>query len=842
MIFNKQFMNKDFLKKATPYLFAIFVFLAITLVYFSPLLEGKKLKQHDISMYKGMSKEIADFRDDTGEEALWTNSMFGGMPAWQISVQYKGNLMRYVDKVITLGLPYPANFVFLYFLGFFILLLVLRVNPWVSLSGAIAFALSSYFFIILGAGHTSKAHAIGYMAPVLAGIILTYRGKYWQGTLLTAVALSLEIMSGHLQITYYLLIFVVVYGMYRLTQTIIDKNYRNFAKATGMLMVAALLAVLTHSTNIWATYEYGQETMRGAPELTKNLENKSGGLNRDYITQWSYGQGETWSFILPNAKGGASSLIGQQKALDKADPAFRRNVAQQSAYWGDQPGTSGPVYVGVIVMFLFVLGLFIVNDKIKWVLLAVTVLSIMLAWGHNFQWFTDIFIDYVPGYNKFRAVSMILVIAELAIPILAFLALNKMVTQPEVLQNRKPFYISLGLTGGVLLFFYMMPTAFFSFFSHYEDAQFRELQRTNDTGRVLLFMDSLEAVRIAIFKADALRSLLFVLLAAGLIFLYSLKKIKAGWLVAGITILIVIDMVGVNRRYLNNDNFTRARNVDVPFAASMANKLILEDLDPDFRVLDLTKSTFNDASCSYFHKSIGGYHGAKLQRYQDIIEFYLSPEIGDLVNRLPGQKPQSQLQQILSEQSVLNMLNMKYIILRPDMQPLPNGSAMGHAWFVEKIKIVNSPDEEIEALGMVDLRTTAIVDKRFENKLNGTNYSGDKTARINLDSYAPNNLKYSYQSNKEKLAVFSEIFYSKGWNAYLDGEKVPYLRANYILRALVLPEGNHDIEFKFEPKVWVVGEKVSYVSSLLLILLLLGAVAYEVKLVVGSRKQKKVNG
>jgi len=411
-------MNKEKIKKSgglwqnnyTVYLVAIVVFLVITMVYFSPLLEGKKLKQHDISMWKGMSKEIADYREATGDEALWTNSMFGGMPAWQISVKSSGNLTSYISKIVTLGLPYPANAVFVYFLGFFILMLVLKVDPWVAIIGSIAFALSSYFFIILGAGHTSKAYAIGYMAPVLAGIILAFRGKYWQGGLLTAVALALEIKSGHLQITYYLLIIVIVYGIYKLIETITSKQYSHFFKASGILIAAALLAVLTHTTNLWSTYDYGQDTMRGTPELTKDAINKSSGLDKDYITAWSYGIGETWSFLIPSVKGGASGLLGNVDEIKEADPAYRSAISQQSnAYWGDQPGTSGSVYMGAIVMFLFVLGLFIVKNKLKWVLLTVTILSVLLGWGKNWMPFTDLFIDYIPGYNKFRAVSMILV-------------------------------------------------------------------------------------------------------------------------------------------------------------------------------------------------------------------------------------------------------------------------------------------------------------------------------------------------------------------------------------------------------------------------------------------------
>ena len=437
--------KKKILSALAPYLVAIFVFIGITLVYFSPLLEGKKLKQHDIAMFKGMSKEIVDFRESTGQEALWTNSMFGGMPAWQISVKYTGNLMRYVDRMITLGLPYPANFVFLYFLGFFILLLVLRVDPWLSIAGAIAFALSSYFFIILGAGHTSKAHAIGYMAPVLAGIILTFRGKYRQGALLTAVALALEIKAGHLQITYYLLLMVLVYGFFKLIDAITQKTLPSFLKTTGILLIAALLAVLTHSTNLWATYQYGKDTMRGKPELTKEKAITSDGLDRDYITSWSYGKEETWSLLIPDAKGGASGMLGNVDAIKKADPAYRSMISNQTnAYWGDQPGTSGPVYVGAIVIFLFILGMFIVRGRFKWALFSITVLSILLSWGHNMMWFTDFFIDYIPGYNKFRAVTMTLVMAELAMPLLAFLALNEVIKNPVLLKQKiNYFYISL---------------------------------------------------------------------------------------------------------------------------------------------------------------------------------------------------------------------------------------------------------------------------------------------------------------------------------------------------------------------------------------------------------------
>ena len=832
-------MKNQLLNKSWPYLAALVVFLTITLVYFSPVLEGKKLKQHDIKMYKGMSKEIVDFREKTGEEPLWTNSMFGGMPAWQISVRYKANLIRYVDKILMLGLPGPANYVFLYFLGFFILMLVLKNDPWVSMLGAIAFALSSYFFIILGAGHTSKAHAIGYMAPVLAGIILAYRqGKLWQGALLFTLALALEIQAGHLQITYYLLLLVMVYGIYELIESVREKQLPRFAKVSGILVLGALLAASTHITNLWATYDYGKDTMRGKPELTKDLENKSGGLDRDYITHWSYGIGETWSLMIPNVKGGASGAIGQQKALEKADPAYRNTIAGQSAYWGDQPGTSGPVYVGAFVVFLFILGLFIVKNKFKWALLAATILSIFLAWGKNWMGFTDFFIDYIPGYNKFRAVSMTLVIAELTIPILAFMALGVLIkNRDELKENPKPIYYSLGITAGISLLFYLFPTMFFSFLSDYEVQQFASMKSTADPVQLATFMTSLEDVRIAIFKADAIRSFIFIVLAGGLTLAFVKGYISKAILLVALGILLVADMGSVDKRYLNNKNFERARSVEEPFKASFANQEILKDSDPDFRVLDLTKSTFNDASCSYFHKSIGGYHGAKLQRYQDLIDAYIQPEISKIIEILKSGTTQAKIDALFRNLEVLDMLNAKYVIYNPDAPPLINRYAFGHAWFVPEYIYVNSADEEIDALASANLRRTAVVDRRFANILGERDFKLDMSANVYLETYAPNYLKYTYNAAQEQLVVFSEIYYNKGWKAYLNGEEAPYFRANYVLRAMVVPAGNGTIEFKFEPKVWAIGEKISFVASLLLILLLVGAAWVEIK----KLREKKIS-
>ncbi len=819
-------MNNRFFKKAAPYLVALLVFLSITVVYFSPLFEGQRLKQHDIAMYKGMSKEIIDFRAKTGEEPLWTNSMFGGMPAWQISVDYKDNLFRYVDRIIRLGLPQSAGYVFLYFLGFFILLLVLRVDPWLSIVGAVAFALSSYFFIILGAGHTSKAHAIGYMAPVLAGIILTYRGKLWGGGLLTAIALTLEIIAGHLQITYYLLLLVVIYGVYQLIKSWQEKRMAYFWKATSVLVAAAGIAVAINITPLWGTAQYGKYTMRGKPVLTKEKQNKSGGLDRDYITAWSYGIGETWSLMIPDVKGGASGYIGfENKALDKADPRYRRVIAQQNAYWGNQPGTSGPVYAGAIMVFLFVLGMFLLDDKFKWALFAATVLAILFSWGKNFMGLTNFLIDYLPGYNKFRAVSMILVIAELTIPLLGILTVNKLLKEPGLLLKRKKaFYISLGLTAGIGILFYLFPDTFFSFFSRFEAKQFAQLRLNNDPAQVTLFTDSLKNVRIAIFRADVLRSLFFILAAAALLYLYGLGKLKKNWLVVILGLLVLVDMAGVDRRYLNKENFEPARRAEKPFRETIADRYIFRDKSPDYRVLDLTKNVFNDASTSYFHFSIGGYHGAKLQRYQDIIDEYLMKEISDLRKVFASKPTPDKVASALEREQVINMLNTKYIIYNPKVEPVLNTHAFGNAWMVQSVKMVNNADEAIAALGTTDLRAVAVVDKQFAGLLNEKRFPLDASAGIRLLHYAPNLLKYEFRAKVPQLVVFSEIYYPKGWEAFVDGKKTPYFRADYLLRAMVVPAGHHEIVFRFAPVAWQVGEVVSLIFSVILLLLAVGFV------------------
>ncbi|MBK9292673.1 MAG: YfhO family protein [Bacteroidetes bacterium] len=814
------------LRSGWPFYTAILVFVMVTFAYLHPLLEGKQIEQHDIAMYKGMSKEISDFRERTGKEPLWTNSMFGGMPSWQISVVYTGNLIRHVKKVINLGMSYPASTVFMYFFGFYILLLVMRVDPWLSIAGALAFGFSSYFFIILNAGHSSKANAIGYMAPVLAGIILAFRGKYAEGGLLTAIALALQLEANHLQITYYLLLLVVVLGIFQLADAIRFKTLPQFFKAFGVLLTAAIVAALTVGTNLYATWEYGKESMRGKPVLTKNVEDQTKGLDRSYITHWSYGIGETWSLMIPNAKGGATKAIGSDHpALDQASREFRRALAQQNAYWGDQPGTSGPVYTGAIVVFLFVLGLFVVKGRYKWILLSGTILSILLSWGKNFMPFTNFFLDYVPGYDKFRAVSMTLVIADLTMPLLGFLALWEVYKNPGLLgQKNKWLYIAYGATGGLALLFFLMPTVFFNFFSQYELEQFARLRQENpaDAGQVNLFMQELEKVRVAIFKKDAIRSFLFITLSAALIFAFTRQKIKAQWLTAALTVLVLLDMVPVDTRYLNASDFIPRRKFENPFEATTANREILQRQQPNERVLDLTHSTFNDATASYFHHSVGGYHGAKLQRYQDLIEHHLQPEISAIARTLNNNPTLASIQQTMRDWQALNMLNTRYIIFNPDASPITNPYAYGDAWPVHSLVWVDNPNNEIDAISEHQLDKVAIVHREFEGLLAGLPASDSLSGKVELLSYEPNHLVYKAELEKESFVVFSQIWYTAGWKAYVNGEEKPLIRANYVLRGLRLPAGESQVEMKFEPKVWRTGQAISLASSGLLILLLLG--------------------
>jgi len=780
------------IKKLSPHLIVILLFVGISFAYFSPVMQGKVLDMPDIKHWKGMSKEISDFRESTGQEALWTNSMFSGMPAYQISVRYKANLINYVDKIIKLGMPRPANMLFLYLLGFYLLLLSLRVDYRLSVIGAIAFAFSSYFFIIIMAGHMSKAHAIAYVPMVVAAVLYTYRGRRMLlGGVLTALTVALEINCNHFQITYYLLLILLLIGIVQFVKDLKANNLTSFAKRSGVLVLAALLASGTAITRLSTTMEYGTESTRGKSELTNNLDNKTSGLDKDYATSWSYGIAESFTLLIPDFYGGASQgeLTTESETyqeLRKRTSNAKQLIKQLPLYWGDQPFTSGPTYAGSIVMFLFIFGLLFVKSEMRvWILLA-TIMSIMLAWGKNFMPLTDLFLDYFPGYNKFRAVSMILVIAEFTIPLLGFVALNKFIkSDKSEKEKKKPLQLAFYIVGGLTLLFALMPSMFFDFVG----GQDASLEKNGWP------IDALQSDRAGLLSADAWRSFIFIALTFATLWMYLKNKLQSKYVILIVGVLILADMWTVNKRYLNDDHFVRKSKVETPYQPTQADNQILNDKDPNFRVYNQSVSTFNDASTSYFHKSIGGYHGAKLKRYQELIENHIAK----------------------GNMAVLNMLNTKYFITSKG-QAQQNPGTMGNAWFINEINTVANADAEITALNGFNPANTAIVDVRFSEQM--IDVLDNVGTSITLTEYKPNYLKYNSTSLKNGIAIFSEIYYDKGWNAYVDGELKPHFRANYVLRGMQIPAGKHVVEFKFEPSTYKTGETISLASSVILLLLL----------------------
>ncbi|HNV80815.1 MAG TPA: YfhO family protein [Tenuifilaceae bacterium] len=799
---------KTLLKNSYPHLIAIAIFLITSYIYFFPLLEGKGLQQHDIEQFRGSAREIIEHREKYGEEPLWTNSMFSGMPAYLISTKYTGNLLNRIDYLLQFG-KRPASTIFFTLVGFYILLLVLGVNPWLSIVGAFAYALSSYFFIIITAGHNAKMHAISYVAPMIAGLILTLKGKHLSGLALFALFLGLNLDAGHVQITYYAAFIMLAIGIAHLAGVIRKKEYVGFSKAIGVLAIAALLAVGANFSRLYFTWESGKYSIRGPSELTSEKENKASGLDRGYALDWSYGVGETFNLLIPNLMGGSSmdapganseaySFLRKHgyphgQAIEFLNASFRN-------YWGPQPMTMGPVYIGAIVFFLFFLALFLIKGPYKWAILGVTILAIMLAWGRNFMPLTNLFFNYFPGYNKFRTVSMILYIAELTIPLLGIMAVKK-IYDGEVGKSEflKAFKWALGITGGLCLFFILFGGSVLTFLNEHELSFLSEQQGTP-------YFDLFEAIksdRKSLMQADALRSLAFILLGAGALLGFYFKKIKPPYFIALLGLFIVSDMWVVNRRYLNSKNFIPINKVEKPFSPSKADEQILADKALYYRVYNLTVSPFNDASTSYFHKSIGGYHGAKLMRYQEIINHHITK----------------------GNMAVLNMLNTKYLIERGEQGPVAriNPDALGNAWFTDSIIMVNNADEEIQALNNFDPATTAIVDKRFAHLVESYNPSPDGNDWIRLTNYKANELIYSYNLASPRLAIFSDIYYPAGWTALVDGKPATYFRANYILRAMVLQPGSHEVIFRFKPRMFTIGHFVDLTSSLLILLLLMGA-------------------
>ena len=848
------------LKKCLPDVLAVLLFAVLAFAYFFPAdIEGRILYRHDASAGRGAGQEGIEYLQKTGERSRWTNALFGGMPTYQMAPSYGStNLLTKVVNAYHLWLPENVWYVFAYLLGFYILLRAFDFRQHLAALGSIIWAFSTYFLIIIAAGHIWKVWALAYLPPMIAGLVLAYRGKYLWGLLLTAVFTAFEINANHVQMTYYYLFIIIAMVIAWLIEAIKEKQMARFLKATAVCLVGAAIGVSINLSNLYHTWQYSKESMRGKSELVKeNSSNQtSSGLERDYITQWSYGIGETWTLLIPNTKGGASMPLSQSEtAMKHADQDFLPIYQQIGQYWGEQPGTSGPVYVGAFVMMLFILGLFIVKGPVKWALLAVTILSILLSWGKNFMGFTDFFIDYVPMYAKFRTVASILVIAEFTIPLLAMLALRELFTvyslqftgdnhagsdglASKSSVNRKPssvnrklstvnkyLLISFLLTGGIALLFAVMPSMFFdSFISTSEMHAIKSLPAEY----IQPLVANLTEMRQAVFTSDCWRTFVIIVVGTCLLLLCQYGKLKPEYTVGAILVLCLIDLWQVNKRYLNDEMFVPEAEREAPQQKTQTDELILRDQNLDYRVLNLASNTFNENETSYYHKSIGGYHAAKLRRYQEMIEAYINPEMQSLfkgVSEAGGDMTQVNGDSICP---VLNMLNTRYFIFPlqgGQTVPIQNPYAYGNAWFVDKLDYVDNANDEIAAVGKIDLRHQAVADAKFKEQL-GEATAQDTLSLVNITSYEPNRLTYDVSSDKGGVLVFSEIYYP-GWEAKVDGQPVELGRVDYILRALNIQPGKHEVELSFFPKSVNATETVAYVAYVLLLLLVLGGVFME---------------
>lgn len=810
------------LRRCLPDVLAVLLFAVLAFAYFFPAdTEGRILFQHDASAGRGAGQEQAEYFQRTGERTRWTNSLFCGMPTYQLAPSYSSDKpLSEISKAYHLWLPENVWYVFAYLLGFYILLRAFDFRRSLAALGSVVWAFSSYFFIIIAAGHIWKVMALCYLPPMIAGVVLAYRGRYLWGLLVTALFTALEINANHVQMTYYYMFIILFMAIAFIVEAARRKDYKHIAKATAVCAAGAAIGLCMNLSNLYHTWQYSKESMRGKSELVKkNSGNQTdSGLERDYITQWSYGVGETWTLLVPNTKGGASVPLSRSKtAMEHADNTFLPVYQQIGQYWGEQPGTSGPVYVGAFVLMLFVLGLFIVKGPLKWALLAATVLSVLLSWGHNFMWFTDLFIDYMPMYSKFRTVASILVIAEFTIPLLAMLALKKVVDEPELLTRKiKYVYASFALTGGIALLFALMPSVFFP--DYISSSEMHALSRI-PSDQLQPLLANLTEMRKAVFTADCWRSFWIVVIGTLLLLLFKAGKLRSQYMIAAVTVLCLVDMWAVNKRYLNDEMFVPKSVRESPVEMTAAEQQIMQDKSLDYRVLNLATNTFNENETSYYLKSIGGYHAAKLRRYQEMIEAYISPEmheVFDAVAESGGDMTKVKGDSIFP---VLNMLNAKYFILplqSGQTVPLQNPYAYGNAWFVDKLNYVDNANGEIDMVGKLDLRHEAVADRRFSDALSQSRRQ-DSTSVVRITSYEPNRLTYDVSSTAGGVIVFSEIYYP-GWTATVDGTEVPVGRVNYVLRAISVKPGNHKVELAFFPKSVTTTETVAYVSYALLLL------------------------
>ena len=820
-------------KKFLPDVVVIAVFAIISFAYFFvPITQGKILYQHDASAGVGAAQEMTEYQNRTGETTRWTDSIFGGMPTYQMSPSYQStDGLSQVMNAYHLWLPDNVWFLFAYLLGFYILLRAFDFRQSLAALGSVMWAFSSYFLIIIAAGHLWKVMALAYLPPMIAGVVLAYRGRYLSGFIVTALFTAFEIKANHVQMTYYYLFIILFMVIGYLVKSIREKQLAVFLKATGVLAAAALIGIAINLSSLYHTWQYQKESMRGKSELVKKdaANQTSSGLDRDYITQWSYGIDETLTLLVPDAKGGASVPLSKNAtAMAKADPQIQSMIPQLydafPQYFGTQPGTSGPVYVGAFVLFLFILGLFIVKGPMKWALLAATVLSVLLAWGHNFMGFTNFFLDYIPMYAKFRTVASILVIAEFTIPLLAALALKKIVDEPDVLSKQMKFaYISLALTAGVAALIALFPDMMGPFVSEQERQMVGSIQGM-DGGTARTILANISDMRAAMVSSDAWRSVIIILIGFALLFAYKLKKLRADYMIAALLVLCLVDMWQVDKRYLNDEMFVPKSERDMPQQPTATDIEINKDKSLDYRVLNFASNTFNENETSYFHKSIGGYHPAKLRRYQEMVDAYIVPEMQKAMQAIAAKGGNMQQVDGVKLFPVLNMLNTKYFIF--PLQggatiPLKNIYAQGNGWFVDKIDYVADANAEYAEVGKIDVRHEAVADKQFEAVL-GQAKANDSTATVKLDKYEPNNLQYTVNSKNGGIVVFSEIYYP-GWKATVDGQSVELGRVNYILRAVNVKPGKHIVVLDFHPTSISTTETIAYISIVILLLAIAGA-------------------
>ncbi len=821
------------IKKCLPDVLAVLLFAVLAFAYFFPAdIEGRILYRHDASAGRGAGQEGIEYLQKTGERSRWTNALFGGMPTYQMAPSYGStDLLTKAVNAYHLWLPENVWYVFAYLLGFYILLRAFDFRQHLAALGSIIWAFSTYFLIIIAAGHIWKVWALAYLPPMIAGIVLAYRGKYLWGLLLTAVFSAFEINANHVQMTYYYLFIILAMVIAWLVEAIRERQLARFLKATAVCLVGAAIGVCINLSNLYHTWQYSKESMRGKSELVKqdSSNQTSSGLERDYITQWSYGIGETWTLLIPNTKGGASMPLSQSEtAMKHAENDFLPIYQQIGQYWGEQPGTSGPVYVGAFVMMLFILGLFIVKGPMKWALLAATILSILLSWGKNLMGFTDFFIDYVPMYAKFRTVASILVIAEFTIPLLAMLALKELLCGEVKMEKLKvPLIVSFVLTGGIAMLFSLMPSMFFdSFISTSEMHAIQSLPAEY----IQPLVANLTEMRQAVFTADSWRSFYIILAGTGVLLAFIYGKLKKEYAIGIILVLCLVDLWTVNKRYLNDEMFVPKSEREAPQQKTQTDELILRDQNLDYRVLNLASNTFNENETSYYHKSVGGYHAAKLRRYQEMIEAYINPEMQALfkgVSEAGGDMTQLNGDSICP---VLNMLNTRYFILPlqgGQTVPIQNPYAYGNAWFVDKLNYVSNANDEIAAIGKLDLRHQAVADAKFKEQL-GEAIVQDTASLVTITSYEPNRLTYDVNSGKGGVLVFSEIYYP-GWEAKVDGQPVELGRVDYILRAMNVQPGKHQVELSFFPKSVNTTETIAYLAYVLLLLLVAGGVFLEWK-------------